>query len=72
MGDFAAASFGLTQAEITVADSVKGIVSVVRPPSSVQSLGLRCLCRFLLQIDGATREHTSGHFLVHTGEECPW
>ncbi|KAL2000898.1 hypothetical protein VTN02DRAFT_2486 [Thermoascus thermophilus] len=51
MGDFAAASFGLPQAEITVADSARGIVSV---------------------IDGATRENTSGHFLVYTGEECAW
>ncbi len=71
MGNAGAKAFGMKEAPVTLKDSVQGIVDkvrIVRPMPTI--LYANVIAQ--LQIDGASRENTSGKFLAFDGGEIAW
>ena len=72
MGNSGARAFGLEKAEVPVADSVAGMIKVVRDERVVDRKRRHGLTCQRCQIEGATREKTSGRFMVYDGTEGAW
>ncbi len=74
MGNSGAQALGLEKAEVPVADSVAGMIKVVRDMDETYRFRTRTselTCR-PRQIDGATKEKTSGKFMFYDGAEEAW
>ena len=72
MGNSGAQAFGLEKAEVPVADSVAGMIKVVRDEGGVDRKCVHGLTCQRCQIEGATKEKTSGRFMFYDGTEKAW